>query len=108
EKASEINVNTDNQKLSMYVPYVDDSKIQAIMGDVSKEDPKGKSIELNDSMMIFSELDDSSSSQKSQNEVTKDSNPLQFGIDNSVIDKDKNNCFSSSSSSPSSSSGIAV
>ncbi|CAG8627006.1 5045_t:CDS:10 [Rhizophagus irregularis] len=42
---SETNVNMDNQKSSMYVPYVDDSKmsIQALMGDASK-DFKGKSV----------------------------------------------------------------
>lgn len=107
---SETNVNTDNQKPSMYVPYVDDSKmsIQALMGDVSKEDFKGKRIESNDSLMIFSELGDTSSSQISQNVVIKDSSPSQFKIDNSVIDKYKDDCFSSSASSSSStSSGVA-
>ncbi|PKK66367.1 hypothetical protein RhiirC2_784876 [Rhizophagus irregularis] len=106
---SETNVNMDNQKSSMYVPYVDDSKmsIQALMGDASK-DFKGKSIESNDSLMIFSELGDTSSSQISQNVVIKDSNPSQFKVDNSVIDKDKDDFFSSSaSSSSSSSSGVA-
>jgi hypothetical protein len=108
---SEINGNMDNQKLSMYVPYVDDSKmsIQALMGDASREDSKGKSIESKDSVISFSELGDSSSSQLSQSAVTKDSNPSQFKIDNSVIGKNKNDCFSSSaSSSSSSSSGVAV
>src|SRR5581483_9023328 len=62
-----------------------------------------KNIEPNDSMLICSEFDNgSSSSQKLQ------SNPLQFKINSSVNDKDKNNCGSSVSSSSSSSSGVAV
>src|SRR5205814_10633699 len=106
--ASELNVrdlNMDDQKSSR---YEDDSKmsIQANVGvvsDTSKANSKGKSIETDDPMIIFSKLnDDSSSSQKSQN---KDPSPLRFGI----ADKDKNDCFSSSASSSSSSlSGVVV
>ncbi|GET00217.1 RING finger membrane protein [Rhizophagus clarus] len=100
---SEKNVNMDNQKLSMYVPYVDDSKmsIQALISDANREDSKGKNIESNDTV-VFPELGDSSS-QISQNAVSKDSSPSQFKIENSVIDKDDG--FSSSASS--SSSGVA-
>ncbi|CAG8481152.1 15624_t:CDS:10 [Funneliformis mosseae] len=104
------NLNIDDQKPSMYVPYVDDSKasIGTIMGDANNENSKGKNIETNDSTMIFPESNDPPSSTELQCESIKDQNSLQFRISNSVSDKNKKGTNDLIAASSSSSSGVAV